>query len=142
MVAAERAAREARSYGVLFRRCWKLVGVSLVLSMHRDIDWQLVPPYFYSRVACCGVGGGPMLDDVVSYAGRAVELRITPASCQCDLEEPFGAGVAVNGSIAACAVPQLPRDSAMWSHSSSCSNFQYVQMETQTLQTAWTAQQR
>eukprot|EP01045_Picozoa_sp_COSAG04_P052458 COSAG04_NODE_22372_length_356_cov_0.622568_1_plen_69_part_10 len=44
---AERAAREARSYGVLFRRCWKLVGVSLVLSMHRDIDWQLVPPYFY-----------------------------------------------------------------------------------------------
>ena len=36
------------------------------------------------------------------------------------------------GSIAACAVPFVSRDSAMWSHSGHCPNFQYVQMEMQT----------
>ena len=45
------------------------------------------------------------------------------------------------GSIAACAVPFVSRDSAMWSHSGHCPNFQYVQMEMQTLFTAWNAQQ-
>eukprot|EP01047_Picozoa_sp_COSAG01_P025862 COSAG01_NODE_1648_length_9629_cov_9.733998_4_plen_290_part_00 len=138
----------AASYAELLRRCWLVVAATLLLSMHRDIDWQLVPPYFYTRVACCGDGGGPMLDEVVSYAGHEVELRVTPATCQCDLEATFGRAdfthLLANGSsspsIAACRVPKLQRDHAMWSHSEYCRNFQYVQMEGTTVQVSWTAQ--
>jgi hypothetical protein len=47
--------------------------------MHRDIDWQLVPPYFYSRVACCGVGGEPMLEEV--YKTIDESGTIIPRAC-------------------------------------------------------------
>jgi MFS family permease len=130
--------QEAKTYRELFSRCSKLIAVSVVLHMHRDIDLQLFQPFFFSRVRCCG-SEGPELTDVVTYAGRDLELRVTAETCQCDLAATFGGSY--NTSIGACDVPFVPRDSAMWSHSSHCSNFQYVQMEMQTLFTAWNAQQ-
>ena len=50
--------RQAKSYRELFGRCWKLIAVSVVLHMHRDIDLQLFQPFFFSRVRCCGFDGG------------------------------------------------------------------------------------
>ena len=51
----------------LVRRCWKIILVTLALSLHADVDTALFPPYFYTRVSCCemGPGGtGPMLPSV------------------------------------------------------------------------------
>ena len=56
--AAAAPPRQAKSYRELFGRCWKLIAVSVVLHMHRDIDLQLFQPFFFSRVRCCGFDGG------------------------------------------------------------------------------------
>ena len=72
--------------------------------MHGDIDQQLFTPYFYSRVACCGIDGGPMLQETVGYGDHTIDLRITTETCSCDLNATYGAArVPANRSFAACA---------------------------------------
>jgi MFS family permease len=93
---------------------------------------------FYTRVKCCGLDGGPMLDNVVGYGTHTIDLRVTAKSCECNLNETFGeANFPEDGSFAPCAVPFISKDSAMWSHSKYCSNYAYVQMETQTAMAVW-----
>jgi MFS family permease len=129
---------EPKSYRELWLLTWKLIVASLILSLHNDVDFQLFPPYFYSRVACCdGDRGGPMLEDVTQYGGHDLALAITAGSCNCDLAGTYGPGAVRNGTIAACGVPFVPSESPMWSHSAHCPNFQYVQMKSQTLTSAW-----
>lgn len=125
--------------GDLLRRCWKLIAVTLILGLHSDIDTQINKPYFFSRVSCCGLGGSPpTLPAVADYAGHDVPLEISASSCTCDMAKTFGAAnVDPNGTVSACSVPWLNDTSPEWSHSSYCRNFQYVQMEVQTLSTAW-----
>ena len=108
--------------------------------MHGDIDQQLFTPYFYSRVACCGVGGGPMLDEVVGYGDHSIDLRVTAETCSCNLTATYGAArVPANRSFAACSVPFISKADPMWSHSARCSNYLYVQMQSQTVLTTWGA---
>jgi MFS family permease len=130
----------------LVRRCWKIILVTLVLSLHADVDTALFPPYFYTRVSCCemGPGGtGPMLPPVEAYGDHDIKLYITPESCDCDIDKVYGKAAVnpVNETIAACAMPMLDRDSPLWSHSSYCPNLMYVQAQQQTLSTSWTALQ-
>ena len=49
----------------------------------------------------------------------------------------LGQALPANNSLAACDVPYISSDSALWSHSAGCPNFPYVQMQAQTLSTAW-----
>ena len=126
----------------LFERCWKIILVTLLLSLHADVDIQLFPVYFYSRVACCGQGPdgtGPMLPPVERYGDHNITLYITHESCGCDLDATYGKAAVdpVNNAIAACKVPPLDRDSALWSHSKHCTNFPYVESQQQALSTAW-----
>ena len=89
-----------------------------------------------------------MLQNRDTFGGHEVSLYISHKSCDCDVvqtyaalgREQFGREVVdpVNGTIAACDVPFLGRDSPLWSHSTSCSNFQYVQERQQILSTSWT----
>lgn len=127
----------------LFERCWKIILVTLVLSLHADVDMQLFPPYFYSRVACCGQGPdgtGLMLPPVERYGDHNITLYITHESCDCDLDATYGKAaidLVNNNTIAACKVPPLDHDSALWSHSKHCTNFPYVQSQQQTVSTVW-----
>ena len=55
------AAAAAQSYAALAGRTWKLALAAFLVTTHRNIDLQIFQPYAYSRVSCCGLGGGPML---------------------------------------------------------------------------------
>lgn len=125
------------SYSDLLQRCWKLMAASMLLHMHSDIDQRILTPYFYTRVACCEPHG-PQLPEVMDFSGRALNLSVTAATCHCDMATTYGAdAVNENGTISACNVPQISRDSPLWSHSARCSNWPYVREQTQVLVTAW-----
>ena len=131
------AAESELSYSELLRRCWKLMAASMLLHMHGDIDQRILTPYFYTRIACCEPGAA-RLPEVMQFSGRALNLSVTAATCHCDVVATYGAeAVGDDGTIAACDVPQISRDSPLWSHSARCSNWPYVREETQVLITAW-----
>ena len=141
--AAAAAAAEPKSYAELVGRTWKLALAAFILMVHKDIDFQLFQPYFFSRVECCGLNGGPMLEDVTQYGGHDVDLKVTAHECDCNLTATYpGAAVrndtvGVPAFIAACEVPFISPDDALWSHSANCANWPYVRMQAQTLTSGW-----
>ena len=139
VTAPPHAAGGELSYAELLRRCWKLMAASMLLHMHGDIDQRILTPYFYTRIHCCEPGEPP-LPDVMEFSGRPLNLSVSAASCHCDVVATYGAAaVGEDGLIAACAVPQISRDSRLWSHSDHCSNWPFVREETQVLITAWSS---
>ena len=137
----------ALPYGVLWRRCWKLMLATILLNMHGDIDARILTPYFYTRVSCCQPGReSPTLPDVMTFSGREFNLSITAESCKCSLAETYlpylaaenrSAALRPGGWISACDVPQISRDSPLWSHSAECVNWPFVREQTQVLMAAW-----
>ena len=126
----------------LVKRCRKVIIVTLVLSLHADVDTQLFPPYFYTRVSCCGKGPAPspMLQDEMPFGDHSIKLTVTEKWCDCDITDTYGPQY--NTTIGACDVPPIDPDSALWSHSKHCTNFRYVQAIQQQLSTAWTGLQQ
>ncbi len=113
------------------------MAASMLLHMHGDIDQRILTPYFYTRISCCEPGAA-QLPEVMDFSGRELNLSITAATCHCDLVATYGADVVSDdGTIPACGVPQISRDSPLWSHSAHCSNWPYVREQTQVLITAW-----
>ena len=131
------AAAAAQSYAALAGRTWKLALAAFLVTTHRNIDLQIFQPYAYSRVSCCGLGGGPMLSPSYSYGGHSVQLSVTAKSCECDLAAVYPAAPIENGTIAPCDVPFIAADSALWSHSASCANWPYVMLMAQTVTSGW-----
>jgi hypothetical protein len=132
---------EPKSYRELFAITWKLILVTMILGLHKEVDTQILTPYLYTRVECCGSLPGPPWNPAVQraeesplradwdYGDHIVWLNVTAASCNCDLKAQYPTAKICNGSIAPCDVPWLERDDPLWSHSGRCRNYQYVQTE-------------
>ena len=133
--------RQPKSWRELARLTWPLVACTMVLGLHKEVDTQLFQPYFYTRVECCAAGEPP-LPNHVGYGVNTIELSVSHDSCNCDVRSSypsfqFNESASEPPVIDACAVPLLPKENPLWSHSRNCRNFLYVQMEAQTLSTTW-----
>ena len=118
-------------YRVLLRRTWRLLTAFVMLAMHSDIEDRITTPFFYTRVHCCEPGQTP-LPNIANFGGRRFNLSISADTCACNLTETYGAAaVGPHGYIDACNVPQIERDSPLWSHSAHCPNWPYVREEAQ-----------
>ena len=73
LVAAPAAAtdRQApKSYRELFSITWKLMLVTMILGLHKEVDTQILTPYLYTRVQCCGSEPGPPWSPAVQRPGE------------------------------------------------------------------------
>ena len=130
-----------KSYRELLGITWKLILATMILGLHKEIDTQILTPFLYTRVRCCGSEPGPPSRPAVQRPGEAplpaayaygdhiVWLNVTETSCNCDLAKSYPGATVVQGSIAPCEVPWLAADDPLWSHSGTCRNYQYVQAE-------------
>lgn len=130
-----------KSYRELLGITWKLVLATMILGLHKEVDQQILTPFLYTRVRCCGSEPGPPTSPAVqrpgepalpaayAYGDHIVWLNVTERSCNCDLAKSYPGAPVVQGSIAPCDVPWLTPDDPLWSHSATCRNYQFVQAE-------------
>eukprot|EP01051_Picozoa_sp_SAG22_P023680 SAG22_NODE_6219_length_884_cov_0.956688_1_plen_194_part_01 len=91
--------------------------------------------------ALCATGAATPMDQV--WRGGTTFEPVCPAARPkvCQIKDVYGKANLdrLTGAISACAVPPLPRDHVLWSHSRHCSNWAYVREQVQTLQVGWGA---
>ena len=140
LLGPSRGARGPKSYRELLRTTWPLLACTMVLGLHKEVDIQLFTPFFYSRVRCCG-DDDPPLPNSVGFGDHAIELSISADSCQCNVSTSYPTAASSLSQrplvIDACDVPMLPKQDPLWSHSSQCANYPYVQMTGQLVYTTW-----
>jgi len=103
----------------LVRTCWPFGVLAALLNAWRGIDVSVYVPYIYSRVQCCGPHG-----DLHSK----YDIK-KPSRVRAVLKEAASLGLSVplvNKRIRACAVPEFPPHSKMWSQSPGCVNAAFV----------------
>lgn len=48
------AAQQPKPYRELLGLTWQLILVMMVLGVHKEVDVQIITPFLYSRIECCG----------------------------------------------------------------------------------------
>jgi len=108
------------------RSCWPIGLLGGLLNIWNMMETSIYVPYVYTRVRCCGHHGE--LDGKYDIKVPSKINDILREAASFGLRVPL-----VNNRVPACAIPDFPPHSKMWSGSPGCVNADFVRETSQRL---------